>query len=248
MNSNISGHSPFANSSSSSSSSEFDEWLKDEIEAMEIEERILINVIAQNNYLIHHLIQQNDQATMAESPEQVNLIPIEATSESFADYGQVIEASSDGDHFGPNDAQLDLSRGIPRFYIMRLKDRSFGFSTITHHANVTQCLGSIGGHVWYLGVAKPSLIEDVDRERVVGGNVESGSNGHLYALPAVEDVRVFRFSGPKFVKLNRGTWHAGPLFSESSMDFYNLELSNTNEVDHTTHDFKKKNGIIFRFN
>ncbi|KAJ4903684.1 Uncharacterized protein Rs2_17635 [Raphanus sativus] len=184
----------------------------------------------------------------SESPVEVNLIPIEATPESFGDYGQVIEASSDGDHFGPNDAQLDLSKGIPRFYIMRLKDRSFGFSTITHHANVTQCLGSIGGHVWYLGVAKPSLIEDVaERERVGDNNVESGSGGHLYAPPTVEEVRVFRFSGPKFVKLNRGTWHAGPLFSESSMDFYNLELSNTNEVDHTTHDFKKKNGVTFRF-
>ena len=34
---------------------------------------------------------------MAESPVHVNLVPIEATSESFADYGQVIEASSDGD-------------------------------------------------------------------------------------------------------------------------------------------------------
>ncbi|KAL1211151.1 hypothetical protein V5N11_008609 [Cardamine amara subsp. amara] len=175
---------------------------------------------------------------MSESPVEVNLIPIEATPESFRDYGQVIEASSDGDKFGPNDAQLDLSRGTPRFYIMRLKDRSFRFSKITHHANVTQCLGSIGGHVWYLGVAKPSLIED--------DKVESGS-GHLYALPTVEEVRVFRVSGPKFIKFNRGTWHDGPLFRESSMDFYNLELSNTNVVDHTVHDFVKKNGVIFRF-
>ncbi|CAH2059191.1 unnamed protein product [Thlaspi arvense] len=183
--------------------------------------------------------------TMAESPVKVNLIPIEATSESFADYGQVIEASRDGDHFGPDDAQLDLSRGTPRFYIMRLKDRSFGFSNITHHANVTQCLGSIGGHVWYLGVAKPSLIEDDGGRRA--GNVASGSDGHLYAPPSVEEVRVFKVSGPKFVKLNRGTWHAGPLFRDSSMDFYNLELSNTNEVDHTTHDFVKNDGVIFRF-
>lgn len=110
---------------------------------------------------------------------------------------------------------------------MRLEGRSFGFSTITHHANVTQCLGSVGGHVWYLGVAKPSLIEDADGERGTRV-VESGSDGHLYAPPTVEEVRVFRFSGPKFVKLNRGTWHAGPFFSDSSMDFYNLELSNTN--------------------
>ncbi|KAL0740441.1 hypothetical protein Bca4012_081954 [Brassica carinata] len=183
---------------------------------------------------------------MAESPVKVNLIPVEATPESFADYGQIIEASSDNDHFGPNDAQLDLSRGIPRLCIMRLKDRSFGFSTITHHANVTQCLGSIGGHVWYLGVAKPSLIEDVDGERV-GDYLESRSVDHLYSPPSVGEVRVFRISGPKFVKLNRGTWHAGPLFGNGSMDFYNLELSNTNEVDFTTHSFKKKNGVTFRF-
>lgn len=111
---------------------------------------------------------------------------------------------------------------------MRLKDRSFGFSNITHHANVTQCLGSIGGNVWYLGVAKPSLIEDDDGRRV--DKIESRS-GHLYTPPAVEEVRVFRVSGPKFIKLNHGTWHAGPLFKDSSMDFYNLELSNTNVRD-----------------
>uniref|UniRef100_A0A1J3CIJ4 Ureidoglycolate hydrolase n=1 Tax=Noccaea caerulescens TaxID=107243 RepID=A0A1J3CIJ4_NOCCA len=183
---------------------------------------------------------------MAESPVEVNLIPVEATSENFREYGQIIEASRDGDHFGPNDAQLDLSRGIPRFYIMRIQDRSFGFSKITHHANVTQCLGSIGGHVWYLGVAKQSLIEDDGSKKV--DNVESGSGGHLYVPPAIEEVRVFRVSGQKFVKLNRGTWHAGPLFRDSPMDFYNLELSDTNEVDHTVHDFVKNNGVTFRFN
>lgn len=74
-------------------------------------------------------------------------------------FSQVIEASPDGEEFGPHDAQLDLSNGIPRFYVMQLKDRSLRFSNITHHANVTQCLGSIGGNVWYLGVAKPSIMD-----------------------------------------------------------------------------------------
>ncbi|CAL9235685.1 unnamed protein product [Arabidopsis halleri] len=184
---------------------------------------------------------------MAKSPVEVNLIPIEATSETFADYGQIIEASRDGETFGPNDAQLDLSRGTPRFYIMPLQGTSFSFSEITHHANVTQCLGSIGAHVWYLGVAKPSLIEDDDDDGRRVDAVESKS-GHLYIPPAVEEIRVFRISGPKFVKLNRGTWHAGPLFIDSSsMDFCNLELTNTNVVDHTPHDFRKNNGVIFRF-
>lgn len=44
----------------------------------------------------------------------VRLKPIEATAETFGEFGQVIEASADGEEFGPQDAQLDLSRGIPR--------------------------------------------------------------------------------------------------------------------------------------
>lgn len=112
-----------------------------------------------------------------------------------------------------------------RFYIMHLEDRPLRFSTITHHASVTQCLGSIGGHVWYLGVARPSL---VDQGKTGAENAVKSKCGHSYVPPAVDGVRVFKVSGPKFLKLDRGTWHAGPLFLEKTMDFYNLELSNTN--------------------
>ena len=49
-----------------------------------------------------------------EEARVVTLRPVEATPESFAPFGQVIAASPDGDQFGPHDAQLDLSRGIPR--------------------------------------------------------------------------------------------------------------------------------------
>ncbi|KAK6933313.1 hypothetical protein RJ641_036207 [Dillenia turbinata] len=182
-------------------------------------------------------------------PQQtVELKPIEATPESFKEYGQVIEASPDGEEFGPQDAQLDLTQGTPRFYIMHLEERPFHFSTITHHASVTQCLGSIGGHVWYLGVARPSVVDSAEGENGLKMNVVKSKCGHFYVPPSVEDVRVFRISGNKFVKLNRGTWHAGPLFGADSMDFYNLELSNTNLVDHTTHHFKKENGVTFKFN
>jgi hypothetical protein len=48
-----------------------------------------------------------------EEPRVVTLRTVEATPES-ALFGQVIAAFPDGDHFGPHDAQLDLSRGIPR--------------------------------------------------------------------------------------------------------------------------------------
>lgn len=39
---------------------------------------------------------------------------VEATPDSFKEFGQVIESSPDGEDFGPRDAQLDLSRGTPR--------------------------------------------------------------------------------------------------------------------------------------
>ncbi|KAK3409000.1 hypothetical protein EUGRSUZ_J01124 [Eucalyptus grandis] len=159
---------------------------------------------------------------------EVKLKPIEATPETFRDFGQVIEASPDGDVFGPKDAQLDLSRGIPRFYIMHLEDRPLKFSDITHHASVTQCLGSIGGHPWYLGVAKPSIAAPGEVKDEATENLKQSRCGHFYVPPALDDVYVFRISGSKFVKLHWGTWHAGPLFRADKMDFYNLELSNTN--------------------
>ncbi|XP_056169229.1 uncharacterized protein LOC115682253 isoform X2 [Syzygium oleosum] len=155
---------------------------------------------------------------------EVKLKPIEATPETFREFGQVVEASPDGDLFGPQDAQLDLSRGIP---------------------SVTQCLGSIGGHAWYLGVAKPSIATPGEVKDETTENLKQSRCGHFYVPPAVDDVSVFRISGSKFVKLHRGTWHAGPLFRADKMDFYNLELSNTNEVDHTLHSFVKENGVVF---
>ncbi|KAL9230515.1 hypothetical protein vseg_005854 [Gypsophila vaccaria] len=176
--------------------------------------------------------------------KELKVKAIEASEESFKEYGQVIEASPDGALFGPRDAQLHLSRGIPRFYIMNLQGRKLKFSTITHHSNVTQCLGSIGGHTWYLGVAKPSIVNRVNLDDLSKKIVKS-SCGHLYVPPNVEEVQVFRITGPKFIKLNVGTWHAGPLFVPEAMDFYNLELSDTNVVDHTTHNFRKDNGVVF---
>ncbi|KAL3520625.1 hypothetical protein ACH5RR_018774 [Cinchona calisaya] len=188
---------------------------------------------------------ESSKGSTTSSPAVVKLKPIEATSESFQEFGQVIEASPDGHEFGPSDAQLDLTRGTPRFYIMHLEDRDLKFSSITHHANVTQCLGSIGGDVWYLGVAKPSIVDPSEIKDTMGVDVIQSHCGHFHVPPSVDEVRAFRISGPKFLKLNCGTWHAGPLFKENAMDFYNLELSNTNVVDHTTHDFVEKNNVVF---
>ena len=113
-----------------------------------------------------------------------------------------------------------------RFYIMHLPKRGLTFDRITYHASVTQCLGGLSPASWYLAVAAPS------------GSVEKA--------PAEHDLHAFKIPAGKCVKLHQGTWHAGPLFQDNeSMDFYNLELSDTNQVDHNTHIYSDHDGIQF---
>eukprot|EP00271_Cylindrocystis_brebissonii_P007861 TRINITY_DN21753_c0_g1_i1.p1 TRINITY_DN21753_c0_g1~~TRINITY_DN21753_c0_g1_i1.p1 ORF type:complete len:365 (+),score=23.77 TRINITY_DN21753_c0_g1_i1:253-1347(+) len=183
----------------------------------------------------------------------VRLRPQELTADKFAPYGQVVGPTEDGTVFGPNDAALDISRGIPRVYVMRLHDKPALFDTVTHHASVTQCLGAIGAASgpWYLAVAPPSLVEDAastsgsDPNLSDSCEIVSSPAGHHYRAPRVEDVVAFRIEGPQVVKLHVGTWHAGPFFAEPSMDFCNLELADTNVVDHTSHVFSTSHAIRF---
>lgn len=215
-----------------------------------------------------------DGSGSGRQPEQkkkiISLKAIDATPANFKEYGQVVGASPDGARYGPLDAQLQLNLGTPRFYIMNLTGRALRFNSITHHASVTQCLGSVGGQQWYMGVARPSIVKinesegyksdsiqddakdndgndncDDSLKQFHQGKISRSKAGHYYIPPAPEDVKVFRVQGSQFLKLNVGTWHAGPLFKEVSMDFYNLELSDTNEVDHTTHVFSEKDGVGF---
>jgi hypothetical protein len=51
--------------------------------------------------------------------------------------------------------------------------------------------------------------------------------------PSPEDIRAFRIPPDRFIALARGTWHAGPYFTEAQRDFYNLELNDTNKADFT---------------
>lgn len=151
---------------------------------------------------------------------------VDITPESFRPFGQLITPTVDGKMYDAEDAQLCLDHGTPRFYIMRLPKRSLRFHRITFHAEVTQCLGGLGSAFWYMAVARPS------------GSVEN--------YPREEDLAAFKIPPGVFVKLERGTWHAGPLFVEPEhIDFYNLELSDTNTVDHNTHDYHKHDGFEF---
>jgi len=145
------------------------------------------------------------------------------TSDNFKPYGQVIFPSVDGKPFDAEDAQLNLENGTPRFYIMRLNKKGRKFHQITRHGQCTQCLGSLEGKEWFMVVAPPS---ESDR-------------------PSIEHMEAFRIPGNCFIKLEVGTWHAGPYFDREFVDFYNLELSDTNVVDHFTHNFRKHDSLDF---
>jgi ureidoglycolate hydrolase len=145
------------------------------------------------------------------------------TTEKFHPYGQLITPSLDGKQFDATDAQLNLQNGIPRFYIMRLEKRGRKFHKITRHEQCTQCLGSLEGKEWFIAVAPPCEANE----------------------PEIEKMAAFRIPGNCFIKLEVGTWHAGPYFDRDFIDFYNLELSDTNVVDHFTHSFLKSHNLEF---
>lgn len=147
------------------------------------------------------------------------------SSTAFEPYGQVIQATSDGHQFGPEDAQLKLDAGIPRFYIMGLNYRGLQFDRITRHQLCTQCLGALGGKSWLIAVAPPSL----------------------ESCPNIDQLKAFLIPGNCFIKLDVGTWHAGPYFTDDRVDFYNLELNDTNIVDHDTCNLAAEFGLTFTF-
>jgi ureidoglycolate hydrolase len=149
------------------------------------------------------------------------------TPEAFAPYGQIIAATEDGTPFGADDAQLDLCHGTPRFYIMRLDARPLEVQRITRHLKVTQCLASVGGKPWWLVVAPPTP------ETATG------------QTPAIDTIRAFNVGGDVAVKLHLGAWHAGPYFTGSSASFFNLELSDTNLIDHHSLNLSETYGHTF---
>lgn len=142
-----------------------------------------------------------------------------ATAESFAPFGQLVGESLDGDLFDPTttDADLDLSQGKPRLYYMKLTGgRPLRVNCITRHNRVTQCLGALGNEEdFYLVVHRPDV------------------------PLSLHGLRAFRIPPRRFVKLNKGTWHVGPLWTGSDLDrtFINLELADTNVTDHDTVQF-----------
>lgn len=157
----------------------------------------------------------------------VQLKAVDITEDNFKPFGQLVGPTDDGKQFDGEDAQLDLSQGQPRFYIMRLPARGRTFECITFHGKVTQCLGELQpASPWFLVVAR--------------------STRSAEQYPQEADLTAFRIPHGVFVKMHAGSWHAGPLFDGPSADFYNLELCDTNVVDHNTHDYGQQQGLAFQ--
>lgn len=146
------------------------------------------------------------------------------SEEAFAPFGHVIVATEDMVPAGAIDAALDLSGGQPRFYIMRLDHRGYDVNGITRHAAVTQVLAAVGGKPWLLCVAPPVEGDKPD--------------------PAA--IRAFSIPGDVAVLIHKGGWHAGPYFHDKEMGFFNLELIDTNVVDHFTVNLGRTFGYNFR--
>jgi ureidoglycolate lyase len=134
---------------------------------------------------------------MATDPPQGEVRTVELTAEpisaqAFAPYGTLIEAIADGQLFGPSEAQLALTAGTPRLYIMELPRRALQVRLLTRHRAVTQCLASAGGKEWFIVVAPPDGLNDPSAE------------------PNIGMVRGFRIPGDVAVKMHRGTSHLSP--------------------------------------
>ncbi len=157
-----------------------------------------------------------------------SLTPQLLQPEAFAPYGDVILPADDGDVYTPGkDADLDLSQGTPRLYIMTLPRRGLAFDRITRHRCTTQCLGSLEGKGWYVAVAEPQDRNNPD------------------AVPNLDTLQAFYVPGDRALKLHRGTWHAGPYFEDNEVKFYNLELADTNVTDHHTCVLSERFGLSF---
>lgn len=158
----------------------------------------------------------------ANATPSIEIHPVEINSDNFAQFGQVISWQYDGKSFSTDELQLEISRGTPRYYIFRKEERTLNFHKITYHKQVTQCLASVQNSPWYIVVARANFRVDLP--------------------PSLADLVAFKVNGGTIVKLNMGTWHAGPFFQDiDSMDFFSLELSDTNIIDHNTYDYSPLN-------
>ena len=133
---------------------------------------------------------------------------------AFAPYGEIIRSHASSVETVAEDPKLTLN-GTPRLWIMDLKKRELVFAAMARHRRVTQCLGSMLGKEWFIGVSPPNDLADGTK-------------------PELDRIAAFRIPGDCVIKLHVGTWHAGPLFVHDECLFFNLENIDTNERDFDT--------------
>jgi ureidoglycolate hydrolase len=136
---------------------------------------------------------------------------------TFAPYGEIIWPRSSSTEISVEEPKLTLTNGTPRLWIMKLKKRRLVFANMARHRRVSQCLGSMQGKEWFIGVAPPNDPADGTR-------------------PELDRIAAFRIPGDRLIKLHVATWHAGPLFVHDECLFFNLENLDTNERDFDTSD------------
>ena len=136
---------------------------------------------------------------------------------AFAPYGEIIWPRTSSAETSVEEPKLTLTNGTPRLWIMKLKKRRLVFADMARHRRVSQCLGSMQGKEWFIGVAPPNDPADGTR-------------------PEPDWIASFRIPGDRLIKLHVGTWHAGPLFVHDECLFFNLENLDTNERDFDTSD------------
>ena len=158
---------------------------------------------------------------MSAPVETISLEAEPLTPDAFLPFGVVLHALEDGTPFTSEEAALDVSEGTPRFYLMTLRDKPLRFTRITRHLHTTQTLMSVGGSEWYIAVAP-------------AGNLSKDG------IPFLEEIRAFAVPGDVAITLKKGTWHSGPYFQSEELGFVNLELSDTNVVDHHSYQLDRE--------
>ena len=139
----------------------------------------------------------------------------------FAPFGEIIYPRAAGSQFDNNpydpetsgkEPKLIFTNGTPRLWIMDLKKNGLAFSKMARHRRVSQCLGSMQGKEWFIGVAPPSELADGTQ-------------------PEIGRITAVRIPGNCLIKLHVATWHAGPHFVHDECLFFNLENLDTNKRD-----------------
>jgi ureidoglycolate hydrolase len=152
----------------------------------------------------------------------------------FAPFGEIIKARRSAGQFAnnpydpetsPDEPKLTLTNGTPRLWIMYLRDRGVVFKSMARHRRVSQCLGSLQGKEWVIGVAPPNDFADGTK-------------------PEFDRISAFRIPGDCVIKLHVGTWHAGPHFLHEECLFFNLENLDTNKKDFDTADLPSEIEMI----